>query len=97
MNGTRSSWLSGFTARRIGVRWCGPANECEQYVRKTIILAKRPLSSVAPTSHRPPVAQWIEHRSSEPRVVGSNPSGRAIFPPHGVLDVDLESCIVQKI
>ena len=26
-----------------------------------------------------PVAQWIEHRSSEPRVVGSNPAGRAIF------------------
>ena len=24
-----------------------------------------------------PVAQWIEHRSSEPRVVGSNPSRRA--------------------
>ena len=26
-----------------------------------------------------PVAQWIEHRSSEPRVVGSNPSRRATF------------------
>ena len=28
---------------------------------------------------RAPVAQWIEHRSSEPRVVGSNPSGRTTF------------------
>ncbi len=29
-----------------------------------------------------PVAQWIEHRSSEPRVTGSNPVGRATSPPH---------------
>ncbi len=34
-----------------------------------------------------PVAQWIEHWSSEPGVAGSNPAGRAISLPcakHGV-------------
>lgn len=30
----------------------------------------------------PDVAQWIEHRSSEPRVGGSNPFVRAILPFH---------------
>ena len=26
-----------------------------------------------------PLAQWIEHRPSKPRVVGSNPTGRTIY------------------
>ena len=30
-------------------------------------------------SHIAPVAQWIEHRSSKPVVVGSNPAGRAHY------------------
>ena len=29
------------------------------------------------TINRAPLAQWIEHRPSKPRVVGSNPTGRA--------------------
>ena len=29
--------------------------------------------------HKAPVAQWIEHRPSKPRVAGSSPAGRASF------------------
>ena len=36
--------------------------------------------SVEPTANRAPVAQWIEHLTSDQMVGGSNPSGRAIFP-----------------
>ena len=36
--------------------------------------------SVEPTANRAPVAQWIEHLTSDQRVGGSNPSGRATFP-----------------
>jgi hypothetical protein len=39
-----------------------------------------PLSpSIISSSKNAPVAQWIEHWSSKPGVVGSNPPGRAIF------------------
>ena len=34
---------------------------------------------LASTMGDAPIAQRIEHRSSEPRVVGSNPSRRATF------------------
>ena len=40
---------------------------------------KYPLGQSVIPSRLAPVAQWIEHRSSEPRVVGSNPSGRVVF------------------
>ena len=33
--------------------------------------------SVEPTANRAPVAQWIEHLTSDQMVGGSNPSGRA--------------------
>lgn len=36
--------------------------------------------------HYAPIAQWIEHRSSEPVAVGSNPSGRALWNWHQLLD-----------
>ncbi len=47
-------------------------------------LSGGPLSAIfAPVSRRhtpsAPVAQWIEHRISNPTVEGSNPSGRAIL------------------
>ena len=35
--------------------------------------------SVEPTANRAPVAQWIEHLTSDQRVGGSNPSGRATY------------------
>ena len=34
--------------------------------------------SVDRSSPNAPVAQWIEHRPSKPRVAGSSPAGRAI-------------------
>ena len=33
------------------------------------------------TSRERPWRNWIAHRSSEPRVVGSNPTGRALLSP----------------
>ena len=35
------------------------------------------------TINRAPLAQWIEHRPSKPKVVGSSPTGRAIFQEFG--------------
>ena len=38
-----------------------------------------------------PVAQWIEHRSSEPVVVGSNPSRRASTSTYYLMFAAMES------
>ena len=38
---------------------------------------RRPILLPAPPKVFAPVAQWIEHRPSKPRVVGSIPTGRA--------------------
>ncbi len=41
---------------------------------KQFLLLKFPFS----TQIHAPVAQWIEHRTSNPMVVGSNPTGGAL-------------------
>ena len=47
--------------------------------QKPFLVTLRHQEFKAKSDIRAPVAQWIEHRSSEPRVVGSNPSGRTTF------------------
>jgi hypothetical protein len=51
------------------------ANSCQQ-IHASPDVHTRVLEFV----NRAPVAQWIEHRTSNPVVVGSSPTGRAIFP-----------------
>jgi putative undecaprenyl diphosphate synthase len=51
--------------------------------RKRLVVEWRPSHSLAP------VAQWIEHRPSKPRVAGSSPAGREPFLNRGASPLGL--------